>query len=677
MNMSSTSIDTIALELMYHKFKATTEEMGIALGRTACSSYVRETHDFATALCTPEGRFFAYPAETGIALGIDQDCSAFIAAVGEIEEGDVLVTNHPYLAPGVGSHLPDINLLKPYFYDGRLVCYGWSFAHCADIGGGVPSSISPAFDTLFQEGLQIPPMKLARRGVVDEGFMALLRANSRIPDIVAGDLRAQLSALAVGERRVRELIAQHGLHTVLAAQRGLVEYGKSRARAVVRRHLPDGVYEFHDYMDDDYNTRIPVRLRCRMEVSDGKIHLDLAGTDPQLAAPFNVPTGGVRHPYLTSKLMHMLFTYDPGLPLNYGIFENVTVNVPAGTVMNPQMPAAVGIRHAGAIRFNDAVLGCLALADAGMAPAASGGTVIPLVVSQTSADGGSRRVAVVQALAGGAGATGRGDGANGRDRSLANINNTPSERSELELKVRVEQYALCRDSGGTGCFRGGVGVAYTLRMLEEGMEIMGRGLERFDFQPWGVAGGGAGNPSQVWLNAGTPEARDIGKFDRLRLKAGDTLTIVTPGGGGYGHPHDRDPQRVFEDVRLGLVSLESAREEYGVALTADGLEVDGEGTAALRARRPERGEEVRLGRVRHAWERVFDDALMTRMAIALLDVPASVRPAVRRELFETAVPGVSTHGARLLCAPDLDAAAARARLEQALDALDRSGRRAG
>lgn len=142
--------DPIELELLYHKFKAVTEEMGIALARTARSSYVRETHDFATALATPAGRFFAYPSDTGIALGIDQDCRALIAAVPDLGPGDVIISNHPYRAPGAASHLPDINLLRPYFHDGEIVCFGWCFAHCADIGGGVPSSISPSFDTLFQ-----------------------------------------------------------------------------------------------------------------------------------------------------------------------------------------------------------------------------------------------------------------------------------------------------------------------------------------------------------------------------------------------------------------------------------------------------------------------------------------------------------------------------------------------
>jgi len=662
------TVDTIQLELLYHKFKATTEEMGLALGRTARSSYVRETHDFATALCDPGGRFFAYPAETGVALGIDQDCTAFIRAFDTLQPGDVLITNHPYDAPGVGSHLPDINLLKPYFHDGELLCFGWTFAHCADIGGGVPSSISPSFDNLYQEGLQIPPLKFIQNGRMDPAISAMLRANSRIPEVVMGDLRAQLAALDVGERRVAELVAQHGVQAFRDARQGLVAYGRQRAREVIRRVVPDGVYEFHDYLDDDYRSALPVRFRCRMEVRDGEIHLDLTGTDPQLAAPFNVPTGGVRHPYLSSKLMHLLLTFDPELPLNYGIFENITVQVPKGTVMNPQSPAAVGVRHAGAIRFNDAVLGCLAQADPALVPAAAGGTVIPVVVSQNDLKTGGLRVAVVQALAGGGGATARADGANGRDRSLANISSTPSERSETELRVRVERYALRPDSGGAGAQRGGCGMIYSLRVLDEGMQLMGRGLERFLFPPWGSAGGRAGAMSRVVLNLGGPDEQEIGKFDRLQPKAGDVITIMTPGGGGYGDPFTRDPLRVAADVRSGLVSVEAAECDYGVMINALDFSVDATATAALRSGVPARNG-FDFGPRRRAWESIFDDARMCRMAEGLLRLPASVRTARRRQIFEAVLPGIVSTGVVAMDDPALDPAAARARLDAALDAL--------
>jgi N-methylhydantoinase B len=663
----SPTLDPVLMELIYHKFKATTEEMGIALGRTARSAYVRETNDFATALADLNGRFFAYPKDTGVSLSVDQDCSTFIAAVPDLQPGDVLITNHPYLAPGVGSHLPDINLLKPYFHEGRLICFGWSFAHCADVGGGVPSSISPSFDSIFQEGLQIPPMKMIVGGQTNLAVTDLLRANSRMPDIVMGDLRAQLTALNVGERRVAELIAQHGVDAILAAQSGLVAYGKARALAVLRR-IPDGVYDFHDYLDDDFRSRIPVRFRCRMQVQDGRIHLDLTGTDPQLMAPYNVPTGGVRHPYLTSKLMHLLFTLDPELPLNYGIFENVTVHVPPETVMNPSSPAPVGIRHAGAIRFNDAVLGCLTLANADIAPAASGGTVIPAVVAQSDPVTGRQSVSVVQSIAGGAGATSRGDGAEGRDRSLANIRNTPTEQGEEDVSVRIETYALRQDSGGAGRHRGGAGVVFTLRFLAPGMQIMGRGLERFVFQPWGVQGGQAGAMSRVVLNLGEPDEQELGKIDRVQPKVGDTLTIMTPGGGGFGDPRERDPLSVADDVRRGLVSLKGAAEDYGVVVDPETLAPDEAATVALRRAMPR--PDNAFGPARALWESLFDDPAMTAFVAALLKTPSGMRDLARRQVFEAAAPGVSQRGPQVLAEPGFDLAAARAVLAREIAALN-------
>ena len=232
------SLDPVLLELLYHKFKSTAEEMGIALGRTARSSYVKETNDFGTALCNLKGKLFAWP-EVGVALGLDTDCRSLIDAEPNLEPGDILVTNHPYFAGGVGSHLPDVNLLKPYFHNGKIVCYGWSFLHCSDIGGGVPSSISPSFENLFQEGLQIPPLKLMSRGKMNEQFHRLFRANSRTPDVNDGDMQAMITALSIGERRVQDIIARHGVDAFMAAQDELAGYARRRALAIQRR-IPDG-----------------------------------------------------------------------------------------------------------------------------------------------------------------------------------------------------------------------------------------------------------------------------------------------------------------------------------------------------------------------------------------------------------------------------------------------------
>jgi N-methylhydantoinase B len=661
-------VDPVLLEVMYHKLKATTEEMGIALGRSARSSYVKEANDFGTGLCNGSGKLFAFPLTTGTSGGVDLDCSELLRAESDLTPGDVLVTNHPYMAGGLGSHLPDINLLKPYFHEDQIVCFGWTFVHASDVGGGVPSSISPGFDTLFQEGLQIPPMKLVSQGRINDPFMRFFRANSRVPDINEGDLKAQLAALTVGERRVAEIIAHHGVTTFIHAAEDLVEYARLRALDVQRR-IPDGDYVFWDYMDDDFRSRIPVRLRCRMVVRDGHIHLDLTGTDPQVASAYNVPTGGVRHPWFTTKLMHLLCTYDPELPINYGLFENISVTVPKGTVMNPEAPAAVGVRHATAIRFSDALLGCLALACPGIAPAPSGGTVIPAVVSQVDLRSLRRTVMVVQSLVGGAGAGLGMDGADGRDRSLSNIQNTPTERGEADARIRIERYAMRCDSGGPGEFRGGTGIIYAIRVLQDGTQLLGRGLERFVFRPWGVAGGLPGMSARVLLHQAGADERELGKIDLIRAREGDLVTIMTAGGGGYGHPYRRDVARVSRDVRLGYVSRAAAASAYGVIIDADTGTVDAAATQAARGSACGPLPDFGFDPSRALWDSVFDDVSMSALAQTLLCVPAAIRSELRERLFETVAPGISTRGLDVLSFAGFDKALARQRFAEAVAAL--------
>ncbi len=230
--------------------------------------------------------------------------------------------------------MPDLHLIRPIFHEGRIVAHAWDFIHSADVGGGVPSSISPRFSDLFQEGFQIPPMKLVKAGVMNEDFLTLYRSNCRTPDVNLGDIQAMLAALQVGEKRVLELVAAHGVETVMQAQRDLVAYAGAKARQV-QRLIPDGDYVFWDYLDDDYNSRIPVRLRCRLQARDGHVHLDFTGSDPQVEAAYNVPTGGKRHVWLTLKLMHFVYSHDKTIPLNHGMFEHITVEAPRGTIVNP------------------------------------------------------------------------------------------------------------------------------------------------------------------------------------------------------------------------------------------------------------------------------------------------------------------------------------------------------
>ncbi|MEO1103096.1 MAG: hydantoinase B/oxoprolinase family protein [Pseudomonadota bacterium] len=630
----SETIDAVTLEIIGQQVRAVTEEMGLVLSRTARTTYVREAADFGTALATPAGKFFAYPAALGVSGFLDLDAGKALKGTAPLAPGDVVITNHPYDSGGLSSHMPDLQLVRPYFHDGEIVACGWSFVHTADIGGMVPSSIAPDLTELFQEGLIIPPMKLVKAGTFNADFETMYRANCRMPDANLGDIKAMLVALEVGAGRVAELIERYGKAVFLDAQRALVAYAADKAHAV-QRLIPDGTYSFSDYLDDDYVSPIPVRVRCTMTVKDGQFHLDYEGSDPQVPSAYNVPTGGIRHPWLTLRLMQFVASYDDTIPLNYGLFENITVSVPKGTVLNPEAPAPVGIRSATAIRVNDVLTGCLAKAAPALIPAPSGGTVVPTVLAEYDARLGTRRVQVMQSLVGGTGGRDGADGVDGRDTSLANCFNTPIEASEAEVAAIVADYALRPDSGGPGRWRGGTGVVFTMRIDKAGSAVLARGLERHVFRPFGIAGGAAGAPARVVLNIGTEREADLGKISMVEPTPGDTVTLMSAGGGGYGDPFERPVDAVLADVRRGFVSETAAARDYGVAIREGRL--DAGATDALR-NAPRVRPAIEFGPERIAWDSLFDEARMNALITALMRYPAARRIKLRQAFMAQLLP---------------------------------------
>jgi N-methylhydantoinase B len=656
-------IDPVTLEILGHQFRATAEEMGIALSRTARTTYVREAADFGTALATPAGKFFGYPAALGVSGFLDLDAGPALRAAGPFEEGDVVITNHPYESGGLSSHMPDLQLLRPYFHEGRIVAVGWAFVHTADIGGMVPSSIAPDLTELFQEGLILPPLKLVKAGQMNADVVTLYKANCRMPEANLGDIQAMLTALETGARRVADLIATHGVALFETAQTALADYAQAKAREVLRR-IPDGTYSFWDYMDDDYVSRIPIRVRCEITVRDGEVHLDFSGTDPQVPAAYNVPTGGGRHVWLTLRLMQFVASYDHSIPLNHGIFEGITVSVPKGNLLNPVFPAPVGIRSAPAIRVGDVLTGCLACAAPELIPAPSGGTVVPTVLAEYDAALGTRRVQVMQSLVGGTGARMGADGVDGRDSSLANCFNTPTEASEAEVGAVVTHYGLRPGSGGAGKWRGGTGLIFTMRIDKPGSAVLGRGLERYIFRPYGLMGGRPGAPARVVLNLGRPDERDLGKISMVEPAPGDTVTLMSAGGGGYGDPFERPVEAVLRDVSAGFVSAEAARSEYGVVLEAGRL--DAEATKGLRAAPRPAPPVYDLGPERTAWDRVFTDDRMTRLVAALLSHPPALATRMRQDLYAELLPDLGTVALDTLLS---DATGLGARLDRLIDCI--------
>lgn len=624
-------LDSVTLAILGNKLAAVSEEMCLTLQRTGRTLYVKETADFACALAGLDGRFFAYPRSIGVSGFVGLECLPTIEAVGPLEPGDVILTNDPYRSVGLSTHLPDLHMIEPYFYDGKIVAYGWCFVHCSDVGGRVPSSISPVNTEIFQEGLRIPPVKLMKRGVMTPEVRLFLDANSRTPDANLGDIRAMLAALTAGRRRFEQTIAQHGVEAVATSAKDLIAYAAQKAHAVLKR-VPEGTYSFSDYLDDDAATRLPVRVALAATFKDGTVHLDFTGTDPQVATAMNIPSLGRPHAWLTLRILALVNTLDPTTPLNAGLLDPVRITAPEGSLVNPQEPAATGVRHAAAIRVNDVLNGALGKALPDVMPAASSGTVIPVVMAEPNGRGG-RRVQVVEPMIGGTGARFGRDGVDGRDSGISNLANNPVETVEAEMGVEITTYALRPDSGGAGQWRGGCGMELTFRILTDDTNVLGRGMERLLFRPWGSNGGKPGALAELIVNRGRKDERRLGKIDVLTVNAGDTVTFLTPGAGGWGDPARRDPQAVLRDVTNGFVSLDGARADYGVVIR-DGS-VDVEATEKLRASIAASNEANSQGPERERWDAVFTAPAMDRINRALVALPGAARQRRRHEMFQS------------------------------------------
>lgn len=666
------TMDPITLEILNTEVAAAAEEMALTLMRTARSLYVKEAVDFGVGLVAPEGRFFGCPRSFGSAL-VDHDITTTLRELGEpLGDGDVLFTNHPYQTAGLVNHTPDLTLIRPYFVDGRLVCYGYSFIHSTDVGGKVPGSISPSNSELYQEGLLIPPVKLVRRGTWNDEILRLYRANVRTPDINVHDLTAMLAALETGGKRVATMCAKHGLETFIQAEQELLHYAAEKARNVLRR-IPDGTYDFWDFLDDDAVTPVPMRFHVEMTVNDGRVHLDFTRTDPQVGSAYNVPTLGTRHAWLTVRILHYVVTHDPTTPINGGIFRDVTVSLKKGTILDPIFPAATGVRAASAYRLNDAVTGAIAKAVPQDVTCPSGGAMVPVVLAEYDQRTGARNVLVLNSIIVGSGARFGSDGYDGVDGSLSTIRNTPAEKSELEAGVDVLEYGLNRDSAGAGQWRGGLGIRFTFRVTQSGSAVLGRGLERFYFRPWGMAGGFAGANMRVVRNIGTPNEEELGKIDMVWLDEGDTVTLLTPGGGGYGDPFDRPVEAVLDDVLSGFVSEAAAERDYGVIVR--GGSVDAAATLKRRASRPRRSAETgnafEFGPERNTWDQVFSTDRMAMLNDALMKRPPALCQSERQKAFRQVVPALFEKESRRARRVIVDPAPVVERLEATARTLDK------
>ena len=572
------NVDPITAEVVANALIACAEEMTINLARTAHSTIVYEVQDFCTGLVDPKARLIAQPPG-GLPLFVG-DLDAAIADGLEVfakegfSPGDVVVTNHTGTC---GHHLNNIVVYTPAFHNGRLIGFPATRAHWTDVGGRLAGGFLTDAVSSFEEGLQIRSVKLYRGGVADEGIFRILRHNIRDPEGSFGDLRAQIAACRLGERRLQDLFTKYGAETV----EDCIALNWTQCERMVREEIakfPDGIYEAESFLDDDGVDRgKPVPIRVRVTVRGDSISMDFSKMSPQVRGPINCGPAAGR----SAARLALKYLVAPHLGVNDGCFRPLEVILPPGTLVSAREPAAMSWWQTPILTVIDTVLRAMAHAAPQRIPAAHYGNISSMLLTGLDRRNG-RQFTSIEPVAGGWGARPHGDGPSATYTiGHGDTFNVPVEVLETRFPVMVERYRMRTDSGGAGRYRGGLGLERIYRISDNGVF---NGLsDRSDCPPWGLAGGRDGSHGAIKIQRkGRRRSETFRKITGLQLGAGDILTFLTGGGGGYGDPLTREPGRVAQDVKMGYVSVAQASAAYGVVLKPQSKEVDAVRTEKLR-----------------------------------------------------------------------------------------------
>lgn len=531
-------MDAVTLEILRCSLQSIAEEMGVTLGRTAFSPNIKERKDFSCAVFDDQGRMVSQAEHIPVHLGsmplsVKESLKEFT-----FEEGDVIILNDPYWG---GTHLPDITLIAPVFYNG-LLGFAACRAHHADVGGKAPGSMPGDSREVFEEGLIIPPVKLYTKGKLSEGILKLILRNVRTPDERKGDLQAQYSACEIGKRRTKELADKYGIRMVKESFKEIMDYSERRMRKKIKE-FPTGEYSAYDFMDNDGISDDPVKIVVNIKVGDD-LHFDFTGTDNQRKGNINA----VYAVTLSCVYYTVRCVTDPGIPPNEGCYRPVKVTVPKGCVLNPVHPHAVS---AGNVETSQRIVDVLLKAFSEIVPekviAGCQGTMNNVTI------GGSvdeKSFAYYETIGGGMGARHNKDGIDGVHTHMSNTLNTPIEALEMTYPFLVTEYSLIANSGGKGKYRGGLGIARSIQVLTDCTVSIQS--ERRKFAPYGLFGGGEGRKGRnVLMRKG--KSVELPSKTTYQLLKNDIVRIETPGGGGYGNVNGRSKNLMRKDREEGRV----------------------------------------------------------------------------------------------------------------------------
>jgi len=560
------AVDPAIFEIVKNTLYKIAEEMRVVLAKTAYSPLLKSAGDYSCGVFDAQGEMVAQGPDLPIHLGSMPDAVRAVVAAfaGDVHEGDVFIHNDPYFG---GSHLPDVNVVRPAFLEQRLIGYACLRAHWPDVGSATPGSYGAVTD-IFGEGLRIPPLRLINRGRLNVDVEKLILANVRTPDERRGDLGAQLAATLRATERLEALARRHGGTELIRYMGEVMDYSERLMRAALS-DLPDGEGAFEDYCDGDgiaddkSGNDARFRIRLHVKKQNDRLIVDFAGTDAQLKGPMNAPLS------VTASGVYcgLKTAIDPGnlIPPNSGCWRTIEIRAAKGSLVNAQFPApVVYANHEISHRVADMVMGALANFMPEQVMACSQGTSAILTIGGVDPRSGRSYVSY-ETVKGGFGARPNKDGINTIASGISNTMNTPVEVMETAFPVRIERYEINPDSGGAGRFRGGCGAIRVWRLLPGAHATGALCMERMTSPPFGLLGGNAGAAAVVTLTTPDGATRQLPSKGAFDAPAGSVISMLTPGSGGFGEPAERDPAAIARDLREGYVSAARVARDYGIS----------------------------------------------------------------------------------------------------------------
>ncbi len=559
--MNTRKIDPVTFAVIKSGLDTIVDDMAYAVMRTARSSIVRDVLDYSVTMCDARGRILSQAKTVALHLGAVPDAMEVVLDqfADDLVPGDVVVLNDPYEG---GMHLPDIFMFKPIFAEGALQGFSIVVAHHTDVGGRVPGSNASDSTEIYQEGVRIAPMKLYEAGKPNKTLLKIIEKNVRLPDLVLGDLEAQYATCNIGEREFLKLADRYGAGPLNDYFDELIDYGEKLTRSAIAG-WKDGDYTFEDTIDGDGITFDPIPIKVKITVKGDHLTVDFAGSSPQVRGAINSTLSFVK----SATYLSVRCALEADVPNNAGVYRCIDVTAPEGSILNPQMPAAVAARALTGYRVVDTVLGCLAqIAPARIMAAGEGGNT---VVAFGGYDAETREPFVLVDMINGAwGGRSNRDGVEGVTNPSQNMSNLPIETLEARYPVMMEEYSLRPDSCGAGKYRGGLGLTRQYRLLAKEAMLQMR-ADRYETAPYGLFGGQPADTSKNILNPDHAREELPSKLTR-QVPAGTVVRHEQAGGGGFGNPLERDVALIARDLRDGKITRRFAEANYQAVFDSSG-----------------------------------------------------------------------------------------------------------